>query len=80
LLIIKISSLTNGWFWFACEQKPPLELNTSFSLLNKKLPQKIDIPSAVWQSREGGTHNFASPPCDGFALSSMLVDNRTVIV
>ena len=27
------------------------------------------MTSAVWRSRPGGIHDFASPPCDGFAFS-----------
>jgi hypothetical protein len=49
--------------------------------LNKKTA-KVLIPSAVWQSANYylvQTHDFASPPCDGFALSRLKNNDFAII-
>jgi hypothetical protein len=48
--------------------------------LNKKTA-KVLIPSAVWQSANYlvQTHDFASPPCDGFAFSRLKSNDFAII-
>lgn len=45
----------------------------------KQKRRKEKHPSAVWRSRQGGIHDFASPPCDGFAFfgNGILPINKT---
>jgi hypothetical protein len=46
-------------------------VSQSFTSLPFKTRNRQTYVSAVWRSRFHGTHDFAPPPCDGFALSNL---------